>query len=171
VFPNRVSRRGPATPTCFAFWLLLTVGPGGCSPRGASARNPGNPTPVADPASGPGTYAPPRANPASSGAGGLPKTKTVPLRPDQAPLVSIQQVLDSDSLLGRRVRVPGRCTAAGAGPRAGSWTLEEAGSTIEVRGLVPSSCSPSSTRDLTIFAQIEPKAAGSKDRLLLRLPD
>jgi hypothetical protein len=40
-----------------------------------------------------------------------------------------------------------------------------------VRGLVPPSCGPSSTTNLTIFAQIEPKAAGSSDRLLLRLPD
>jgi hypothetical protein len=36
---------------------------------------------------------------------------------------------------------------------------------------VPSSCGPSSEVDLTIFAQIEPKTAGSKERLLLRLPD
>jgi hypothetical protein len=49
--------------------------------------------------------------------------------------------------------------------------LEEAGFAIEVRGLVPSSCRADSTTDLTIFAQIEPKAAGSSDRLLLRLPD
>lgn len=76
-----------------------------------------------------------------------------------------------DSLLGRRVRVAGRCTAAGAGRRAGSWTLEDSGSAIEVRGLVPSSCNPASTVGLTIFAQIEPKTAGSKERLLLRLPD
>jgi len=69
------------------------------------------------------------------------------------------------------VRVAGRCTAAGAGRRAGSWTLEEAGSAIEVRGLVPSSCNPASTVGLTIFAQIEPKTAGSEERLLLRLPD
>jgi hypothetical protein len=95
----------------------------------------------------------------------------VPVRADQAPLVQIQEVLEADSLLGRRVRVAGRCTAAGAGRRAGSWTLAEGGSAIEVRGLVPSSCGPNSTVDLTIFAQIEPKAAGSSDRLLLRLPD
>jgi hypothetical protein len=95
----------------------------------------------------------------------------VPVRPDQAPLVSIQDALAADSLLGKRVRVVGRCTAAGAGRRAGSWTLAEAGLTIEVRGLVPYSCGPNSSTDLTIFAQIEPKAAGSTERLLLRLPD
>ncbi len=101
----------------------------------------------------------------------MPSDGGVAVRPSQAPLVRIQDALESDSLLGRRVRVVGRCTAAGSGRRAGSWTLEEAGFAIEVRGLVPSSCGPSSTTDLTIFAQIEPKAAGSSDRLLLRLPD
>lgn len=93
------------------------------------------------------------------------------MRPDQAPLVEIRDALETDSLLGRRVRVAGRCTAAGAGRRAGSWTLTEEELSIEVRGLVPSSCNPASTTDLTIFAQIEPKAAGSAERLLLRLPD
>ena len=93
------------------------------------------------------------------------------MRPHQAPLVSLQDALEADSLLGKRVRVIGRCTAAGAGRRAGSWTLAEAGLTIEVRGLVPYSCGPNSSTDLTIFAQIEPKAAGSAERLLLRLPD
>ena len=154
-----------------ALMLLLAIQIGGCSSRGGAAGNPGNPTPVADPASGPGTDNPPRADPSATGTGGLPRRKAVPLRADQAPLIPIQDALEADSLLGRRVRVAGRCTAAGAGRRAGFWTLEEAGFEIEVRGLVPSSCTPSSSVTLTIFAQIEPKAAGSKDRLLLRLPD
>lgn len=34
-----------------------------------------------------------------------------------------------------------------------------------------SSCTPEWGEELTIFAQIEPKAAGSSERLLLRLPD
>ena len=114
---------------------------------------------------------PPRVDPASEGAAGVPGGQAVPVRPDQAPVVRIQEALEVDSLLGRRVRVAGRCTAVGAGRRAGSWTLEEAGSGIEVRGLVPSSCGPGSTVDLMIFAQIEPKTAGSTERLLLRLPD
>ena len=114
---------------------------------------------------------PPSRDPSSQGTAGLPPGQGVPVRPDQAPLVRIQDALDIDSLLGRRVRVGGRCTAAGSGRRAGSWTLEDAGFSIEVRGLVPSSCRPESTTDLIIFAQIEPKAAGSSDRLLLRLPD
>jgi hypothetical protein len=154
-----------------ALILLVAMQIGGCSSRGAAARNPGNPTPVADPASGPATDSPPRVDPSTGGTGGLPGGKGVPLRPDQAPLITILNAVTADSLLGRRVRVAGRCTAAGAGRRAGSWTLEEGGSEIEVRGLVPSSCNASSTVNLVIFAQIEPKAVGSKDRLLLRLPD
>jgi hypothetical protein len=85
--------------------------------------------------------------------------------------VQVQEALTVDSLLGRRVRVSGHCTAAGAGRRAGSWTLEDGGSSIEVRGLVPSSCTVKSGEKLTIFAQIEPAASGSSERLLLRLPD
>ncbi|HEX5575300.1 MAG TPA: hypothetical protein VFX42_05455 [Gemmatimonadales bacterium] len=95
----------------------------------------------------------------------------MPVRPDQAPLVHVSEVLEADSLLGRRVRVAGRCAAAGAGRRAGSWTLKEGSQAIEVRGLVPYSCGSDTEESLTIFAQIEPAAPGSKDRLLLRLPD
>jgi hypothetical protein len=40
-----------------------------------------------------------------------------------------------------------------------------------VRGLVPSSCTPDEGEELTIFAQIEPRAPDSRDRILLRLPD
>jgi hypothetical protein len=164
-FSRSGRRPGPAD------LLLLIVAIAACGPRGGAAGNPGNPTPVADPAAGPGTTSPPRADPSGEGTGGLPAGAAVPVRPDQAPLVALQDALEADSLLGRRVRVAGRCTAAGAGRRAGSWTLAESGLAIEVRGLVPSSCGPNSTVDLTIFAQIEPKAAGSTDRLLLRLPD
>jgi hypothetical protein len=97
--------------------------------------------------------------------------RRVPLRADQAPLVHVRDALEDSSLLGRRVRVAGRCTARGEGRRAGSWTLDEAGAVIEVRGLVPSLCAEDYGENLTIFAQIEPKAAGSEDRILLRLPD
>ena len=93
------------------------------------------------------------------------------MRPDEAPLVAVKDALENDTLLGRRVRISGRCSARGQGRRAGSWTLDEAGNSIEVRGLVPSSCSPETGEELTIFAQIEPKAADSPDRILLRLPD
>lgn len=154
-----------------SLFLFLFIPIAACSHRGEAARNPGSPTPVAEPGPEPGSGGAPRARPGSEGAGGLPETRGVPVRPDQAPLVHIRQALEVDTLLGRRVRVAGRCAAAGAGPRAGSWTLEEEGATIEVRGLVPSSCGSRSGEDLTIFAQIEAKTAGSADRLLLRLPD
>ena len=174
MYPDPVP--GQASPGSFAraprfAWILLPFYLAGCGPRGGAAQNPGSPTPVSDPAAQPGTVNPAPVDPAAEGPGGLPDGDAVPVRPDQAPLVRIEEALTADSLLGRRVRVLGRCTAAGAGRRAGSWTLEEDGSAIEVRGLVPYSCGASSTATLTIFAQIEPKTSGSKDRLLLRLPD
>jgi hypothetical protein len=149
--------------------LSLTLWLSGCGIRGGAAQNPGNPAPVDEPA--PGVTPAPAGEPATEGIGGAPEGGSVPVRADQAPLVSIREALEMDKLLGRRVRVAGRCTGAGAGRRAGSWTLEDADSKIEVRGLVPPSCSPASTAQITIFAQIEPKSAGSKERLLLRLPD
>ena len=149
--------------------LLVTLYLAACSSRGGAAHNPGSPTPVAEP--GPVAAGAPRGRPGSEGTGGLPEARPVPVRAAQAPLIHIREALVVDTLLGRRVRVAGRCAGAGAGPRAGSWTLEEDGATIEVRGLVPSSCGTRSQENLTIFAQIEAKTAGSSDRLLLRLPD
>jgi hypothetical protein len=155
-------------PTRSAFPLLLILSIPACRPRD-EARDPGNPAPVAGPAVGPA--ASPQARPGRQATGGPPEGAPFPGRADEAALVRIQAALTVDSLLGRRVRVSGHCTAAGAGPRAGSWTLEDAGSSIEVRGLVPSSCFVQSNAALTIFAQIEPVASGSGERLLLRLPD
>jgi hypothetical protein len=174
VCPDLAHCRG--FPRCFGHrtplaWILLPFLLAGCGPRGGAAQNPGSPAPVSDPAAQPGTLNPAPVDPATQGTGGSPDAEAVPVRPDQAPLVRIGEALTADSLLGRRVRVLGRCTAAGTGRRAGSWTLEEDGSEIEVRGLVPYSCGPTSTANITIFAQIEPKTAGSKERLLLRLPD
>ncbi len=146
---------------------LLTVHTAACSPQGGATRGPGSPTPVADPRSGPATV-----GDGSSGGPGLGSSnRPAPVRPDQAPLVGLRDVLEADSLLGRRVRVSGRCAARGEGRRAGSWTLIQAGATIEVRGLVPTACARDQGEDLTIFAQIEARAAGSRDRILLRLPD
>jgi hypothetical protein len=159
----------PMMRICLPFLLILTFYITACSAGGGGARNPGNPAPVGAPA--PGTVSPPQATPGSDGIGGPPESRAVPVRPDQAPIVHIREALEADSLLGRRVRVAGRCTAAGAGRRAGSWTLEAEGAAIEVRGLVPYSCAALTGEELTIFAQIEPKSAGSRDRLLLRLPD
>jgi hypothetical protein len=152
------------------FLLLLILSTPACRPRGEAAQDPGSPKPVAGPAVGPATP-PPARRPGREGTGGLPDGSSFPGRAGEAPLVQVQQALTADSLLGRRVRVSGYCTAAGAGQRAGSWTLEDAGSAIEVRGLVPSSCAARSGEALTIFAQIEPAASGSRARLLLRLPD
>jgi hypothetical protein len=125
----------------FPVFLILSVA--ACGPRGEVDRDPSSPVPIAGP----------------------------PVRADEAPLVRVAEALGADSLLGRRVRVAGYCTAAGAGRRKGSWTLEDAGISIEVRGLVPASCAAQSTTELTIFAQIEAAASGSQERLLLRLPD
>ncbi|HJR16422.1 MAG TPA: hypothetical protein VJ808_06175 [Gemmatimonadales bacterium] len=147
--------------------LLLFVSSMACTTAGRAPRDPSSPTPVADPRLGP---APVRGQPTNrrDDEGERPN---VPVRADQAPVVGVRDALEADSLLGRRVRVSGRCIARGEGRRAGSWTLDEAGVAIEVRGLVPSSCDPDRGEELTIFAQIEPKAPGSRDRLLLRLPD
>jgi hypothetical protein len=155
-------------PTGLAFPLLLILSIPACRPRD-EARDPGNPAPVAGPAVGPA--ASPQARPGRQATGGRPERAAFPGRAGEAALVRIQAALTVDSLLGRRVRVSGHCTAAGAGPRAGSWTLEDAGSSIEVRGLVPSSCFVDSSQELTIFAQVEPVTSGSRERLLLRLPD
>lgn len=98
-----------------------------------------------------------------------------PLRAEQAPLVTVRQVVESRSLVGRRVRVAGACALAGAGPSTGAWVLQAGGFAVEVRGLVPRTCFRGSGSDggevLTIFAQIEPKGPDSAERLLLRLPE
>ena len=157
----------PIKPSLF---LLLILSFSSCRSAGQGARDPGSPTPVAGPEVGPASDPQPGRRP-GEGTGGLPEGRSLPGRAAEAPLVRVQEALSADSLLGRRVRVSGHCTAAGAGGRAGSWTLEDAGSSIEVRGLVPSSCTAPSKPELTIFAQIEPAATGSRERLLLRLPD
>jgi hypothetical protein len=155
-------------PTRFVFIFIVSLV--ACRPRGDAAANPGNPAPVAEPAVG-ATEAPQAAPPAGGETRDNTGAKSLPGRADEAPLVRVEDALSADSLLGHRVRVSGRCIAAGAGRRAGSWTLEDNGESIEVRGLVPSSCRTHSPAGLTIFAQIEPTGSGSKDRLLLRLPD
>jgi len=94
-----------------------------------------------------------------------------PLNARQAPLVTVRQILQADSLVGRRVRVAGTCALAGTGPSTGVWVLQDGGFSIEVRGLVPPSCTRAEERGqtLAIFAQIEP--ATGRQRLLLRLPE
>jgi hypothetical protein len=86
-------------------------------------------------------------------------------------MVTVRQIVERDSLVGRRVRVGGVCAIAGTGRSAGVWVLQAGLWAIEVRGLVPPSCftDPVGSEALTIFAQIE--GADSTERLLLRLPD
>jgi hypothetical protein len=107
------------------------------------------------------------------GGGGRGRDYVTPLNSGQAPLVTVRQLLQADSLIGRRVRVVGTCALAGSGPSTGAWVLQDGGYSIEVRGLVPPSCFLESEdgQQLAIFAQVEPKGVGSKARLLLRLPE
>jgi hypothetical protein len=107
-----------------------------------------------------------------SGVGGA-AASVVPLSPAQAPMVTVRQILERDSLVGRRVRVGGVCAIAGTGRSAGVWVLQAGAWAIEVRGLVPSSCfqEPVGGDALVIFAQVEGNAADSTGRLLLRLPE
>jgi hypothetical protein len=107
----------------------------------------------------------------SPNVGSAAAAYVVPLSAAQAPMVTVRQIVERDSLVGRRVRVGGVCAIAGTGPSAGVWVLQAGLWAIEVRGLVPPSClaNPVGTEALTIFAQIE--GADSTERLLLRLPD
>jgi hypothetical protein len=96
----------------------------------------------------------------------------IPLNAAEAPMVTVRQIVERDSLVGRRVRVTGVCAVAQTGPSAGIWVLQAGVWAIEVRGLVPGSClsEPVGTEALTIFAQVV-EGADSTDRLLLRLPE
>ncbi len=98
------------------------------------------------------------------------------LSPNQAPIVGLPDVLDSDSIVGKRVRVLGWCVYAPgllAGQRTGAWFLGSPDTTIEVRGLVPSACDPTVLRQslVLVFAQVVRSSPGKPERLLLRLPD
>ena len=98
------------------------------------------------------------------------------LRANQAPIVGLLDVLDSDTLVGKRVRVLGWCAAAPgllAGRRSGVWILGTPDTTIEVRGLVPRDCAPGTVRQtlVLVFAQVVPAVPGGRERLLLRLPE
>jgi hypothetical protein len=98
------------------------------------------------------------------------------LRASQAPIVGLPDVLELDSLLGKRVRVLGWCASAPgllAGRRSGAWFLGTPDTSIEVRGLVPRACGPAGVRQtlVLVFAQVVPSAPGKPDRLLLRLPE
>jgi hypothetical protein len=94
----------------------------------------------------------------------------MPTRPEQAPLATVRDVIAGKIPLGRRIRVSGRCIAAGTGRMAGFWTLADSAIQVEVRGLVPRKCPGRLAETLTIFAQVEWMTPGRPDRILLRLP-
>jgi hypothetical protein len=105
-------------------------------------------------------------------ATGSASAYVIPLNAAEAPMVTVRQIVERDTLLGRRVRVDGVCAVAQTGPSAGVWVLQAGAWAIEVRGLVPASClsDPAGTEALTIFAQVV-AGTDSTDRLLLRLPE
>ena len=137
----------------------------GCQSAAGTASGPANPRPVIPPA----PASAPVAGPARAGASPLDNTDILPIRAEQAPLVSVRDLVDGKIPLGRRVRVSGRCLEAGAGRSAGLWTLVDDEAQIEVRGLVPDHCPSKLGETLTIFAQVE-RRKGTPERLLLRLP-
>ena len=98
------------------------------------------------------------------------------LRASQAPIVGLPDVLTTDSLVGKRVRVLGWCAGAPGllvGRRVGAWFLGTPDTIVEVRGLVPQECSSSEAQQtlLLLFAQIVESQPEGGERLLLRLPD
>jgi len=119
----------------------------------------------------------PSACSARTGSSGAPSPlEAGVLRASQAPIVGLLDVLDSDTLVGKRVRVLGWCAAAPgllAGRRSGVWILGTPDTTIEVRGLVPRDCAPATVRQtlVLVFAQVVPAVPGGRERLLLRLPE
>ena len=102
------------------------------------------------------------------------------LRASQAPIVGLLDVVTVDTLVGKRVRVLGWCASAPgmlagllAGMRSGAWFLATPDTAIEVRGLVPHACDPNVVRQalVLVFAQVVASKPGSRQRLLLRLPE
>lgn len=106
------------------------------------------------------------------GETGSASAHVIPMSPAEAPVVTVRQIVERDTLLGRRVRVTGVCAIARTGRSAGVWVLQAGAWAVEVRGLVPGSCfrDPVGTEVHTIFAQIV-EGADSTERLLLRLPE
>jgi len=115
------------------------------------------------------------AHPSPTGAAPSPLEGTV-LRASQAPIVGLPDVLTSDTLVGKRVRVLGWCAGAPGllvGRRVGAWYLATPDTIVEVRGLVPTECAASQAQQtlLLLFAQVVRAMPDSADRLLLRLPE
>jgi hypothetical protein len=117
-----------------------------------------------------GCGAHPSVNPAPSPLEAAVRTAS------QAPIVGLPDVLASDTLLGKRVRVLGWCAGAPGllvGRRLGAWYLGTPDTIIEVRGLVPKECGSAEAQQalLLLFAQVVRAKPNSGERLLLRLPD
>ncbi|MGH3522565.1 MAG: hypothetical protein ACRDU4_06985 [Mycobacterium sp.] len=115
----------------------------------------------------------PHAN--TAGAAPSPLEGAV-LRASQAPIVGLPDVLATDSLVGKRVRVLGWCAGAPGllvGRRLGAWFLGTPDTMVEVRGLVPKECGASEAQQalLLLFAQVVRAKPDSGERLLLRLPE
>jgi len=114
--------------------------------------------------------------PSSATGSALSPLEGAALRASQAPIVGLPDVLASDTLLGKRVRVLGWCAGAPGllvGRRVGAWFLGTPDTIIEVRGLVPKECGSAEAQQtlLLLFAQVVPAEPNSGERLLLRLPD
>jgi len=114
--------------------------------------------------------------PPSATGSALSPLEGAALRASQAPIVGLPDVLTSDTLLGKRVRVLGWCAGAPGllvGRRVGAWFLGTPDTIIEVRGLVPRECSSAEAQQtlLLLFAQVVPAEPNSGERLLLRLPE
>jgi hypothetical protein len=113
----------------------------------------------------------------SPGAGAAPSPlEGAVLRPNQAPIVGLLDVLTADSLFGRRVRVLGWCAGAPGilvRGRLGAWFLATPDTMVEVRGQVPAECGPTQAQQtlLLLFAQVVRAKPDSGERLLLKLPD
>ena len=115
------------------------------------------------------------AHPSATGAAPSPLEAAV-LRASQSPIVGLPDVLASDTLLGKRVRVLGWCAGAPGllvGRRLGAWFLGTPDTIVEVRGLVPKECGSQEAQQtlLLLFAQVVRAEPNSGERLLLRLPD
>lgn len=87
-----------------------------------------------------------------------------PRRQVDVPTVAIQELLDSDTYVGKTVRVTGRClgygkpVAVGGPPLTRSdWQLEANGVAIYVSGPLPQGCSPTegATEPTTMLARVE----------------
>jgi len=144
----------------------------GCHPGTGTAAVPVSPPQAATPPVV--TQTPPSGRTDEAGAAGGGDTRddtdTLPTRPEQAPVVTVREIVNGKVPLGRRVRVSGRCLDAGIGRAAGLWTLADSAAQVEVRGLVPKHCPSKLDETLMIFAQVEWKTSSSAERLLLRLP-